>query len=53
MYFDHSLEGDEYVTEVTFKVSMWLDSITFTTNKGSVWKIGGEGGEMSYSIQIL
>ena len=53
IYFDYVVPKDEYVSQVTFKTSMWLDSITFTTNKGKVFKIGGDGGNMISSVEIL
>jgi hypothetical protein len=45
------LADDEYLTGITGRYGMYIDSIVLHTNKRVSQRFGGRGGEREYSIQ--
>ena len=43
-YYNHVIGAGQHVVSASFKTGSWLDSVTFKTNTGATFKIGGNGG---------
>jgi len=45
------LDDDEFVTEVSGRYGIFVDSIAIRTNKNTLHKFGGDGGQADYIYQ--
>ena len=50
--YDFALQSGETVTSAIFKSGWWLDSVTLKTSKGRSFKIGGDRGYDTKTINI-
>ena len=42
--YNHVIPAAQHIVSATFQTGSWLDSVTFKTNAGASFKIGGNGG---------
>ena len=50
--YNHVIPAGQHVVSATFKTGDWLDSVTFKTNTGTTFKVGGNGGSTLHTENI-